>query len=361
MSAINAATLKPTQCALWLRPPVPPEQRNIFYRGFNAVYGRFENAYSRLIGRMVARSGAMCVLALIVIGAAGYGLSRIPTGFLPIEDQGYVLATVQLPDGASLQRTKRVLDQVSEIGGKIPGVEQVIAISGVSALDNNSTLANAGVAYIVLKDWSLRGKGEDLRSLFQTFNREFAAIEEARVVVFPPPPIQGIGNAGGFAMQIQLRDGSFDLVKLQSIVNTVIKDAQTQSGLQRVTTSFRSTVPQVKVDVDRAKAETLQVPIDDVFSTLAAYLGSSYVDQFNKFGRVFQVYVQADSQFRLRPEDIELLPVRNKDGSMIPIGTMVKITPSVGPSLLSLYNLYPAARPCRGCRRRASARARRWR
>ena len=343
LSAINAATLKPTQCALWLRPPVPPDQRNIFYRGFNAVYGRFEHAYSRLIGHMVARSGAMCVLALIVIGAAGYGLSRIPTGFLPIEDQGYVLATVQLPDGASLQRTKRVLDQVSEIGGKIPGVEHVIAISGVSALDNNSTLANAGVAYIVLKDWSLRGKGEDLRSLFQTFNREFAAIEEARVVVFPPPPIQGIGNAGGFAMQIQLRDGSFDLVKLQSIVNTVIKDAQTQSGLQRVTTSFRSTVPQVKVDVDRAKAETLQVPIDDVFSTLAAYLGSSYVDQFNKFGRVFQVYVQADSQFRLRPEDVELLPVRNKDGSMIPIGTMVKITPSVGPSLLSLYNLYPAA------------------
>jgi HAE1 family hydrophobic/amphiphilic exporter-1 len=343
LSAINAATLKPTQCALWLRPPVPPEQRNIFYRGFNAVYGRFESAYSKLIGRMVARSGAMCVVALIVIGVAGYGLSRIPTGFLPIEDQGYVLATVQLPDGASLQRTKRVLDQISEIGGKIPGVEQVIAISGVSALDNNSTLANAGVAYIVLKDWSLRGKGEDLRSLFQTFNREFAAIEDARVVAFPPPPIQGIGNAGGFAMQIQLRDGSFDLTKLQSIVNTVIKDAQTQSGLQRVTSSFRSTVPQVKVDVDRAKAETLQVPIDDVFSTLAAYLGSSYVDQFNKFGRVFQVYVQADSQFRLRPEDVELLPVRNKDGSMIPIGTMVKITPSVGPSLLSLYNLYPAA------------------
>ena len=183
LSAINAATLKPTQCALWLRPPVPPEQRNLFYRGFNAVYGRFENAYARLIGRMVARSGIMCVIALIVIGAAGYGLSRVPTGFLPIEDQGYVLATVQLPDGASLQRTKRVLDQVSEIAGKIPGVDHVIAISGVSALDNNSTLANAGVAYVVLKDWSQRGKGEDLRSLFQTFNREFAAIEEARIVV----------------------------------------------------------------------------------------------------------------------------------------------------------------------------------
>ena len=343
LSAINAATLKPTQCALWLRPPVPPERRNFFFRAFNAVYDPFERAYARLIGGMVARSGLMCVIAFIMIGAAGYGLSRIPTGFLPIEDQGYVLVMAQLPDGASLMRTKRVLDQVSAIAEKNPAVENVIAISGVSALDNNSTLANAGVAYIVFKDWSVRGKGEDLLSLFQQFNRDFAAITEARIVVFPPPPIQGIGNAGGFAMQLELRDGSFDLTKLQALTNSVVKDAQTQSGLQRVTSSYRSTVPQMKVDVDRAKAETLQVTIDDVFSTLAAYLGSSYVGQFNKFGHVFQVYVQADSQFRLRPEDIEQLPVRNKQGAMIPLGTMVKITPSVGPSLLSLYNLYPSS------------------
>ena len=292
---------------------------------------------------MVARSSLMCVIALIVIGAAGYGLTRVATGFLPIEDQGYVLVTVQLPDGASLVRTKRVLDQVSEIAGKNPAVANVTAISGISALDNNSTLANAGVAYVILKDWSERGKGEDLRSLFQQFNRDFAVIEQARIVVFPPPPIQGIGNAAGFAMQLELRDGSFDLAKLQTTTNTVIKDAQTQSGLQRVTSSFRSTVPQLKVEVDRAKAETLQVSIDEVFATLGAYLGSSYVDQFNKFGRVFQVYVQADSKFRLRQQDIEQLPVRNKQGAIIPIGTMIHITPIVGPSLLSLYNFYPSS------------------
>jgi len=292
---------------------------------------------------MVARSGLMCIGALIVIGVAGYGLTRVATGFLPIEDQGYVLVTAQLPDGASLVRTKRVLDQVGEIAGKNPAVANVIAISGVSALDNNSTLANAGVAYVVLKDWSERGKGEDLRSLFEQFNRDFAAITEARIVVFPPPPIQGIGNAGGFAMQLELRDGSFDLTKLQTTTNTVIKDAQTQSGLQRVTSSFRSTVPQLKVEVDRAKAETLQVSVDEVFATLGAYLGSSFVDQFNKFGRVFQVYVQADSQFRLRPQDIDQLPVRNKQGQIIPLGTMVRITPIVGPSLLSLYNFYPSS------------------
>src|ERR1700756_364672 len=343
LSAINAATLKPTQCALWLRPAVPPSQRNFFFRGFNTVYDPFERAYARLIGSMVARSSLMCVIALIVIGAAGYGLTRVATGFLPIEDQGYVLVTVQLPDGASLVRTKRVLDQVSEIAGKNPAVANVTAISGISALDKNSTLANAGVAYVILKDWSERGKGEDLRSLFQQFNRDFAAIEQARIVVFPPPPVQGIGNAAGFAMQLELRDGSFDLTKLQTTTNTVIKDAQTQSGLQRVTSSFRSTVPQLKVEVDRAKAETLQVSIDDVFATLGAYLGSSYVDQFNKFGRVFQVYVQADSQFRLRPQDIEQLSARNKQGAIIPIGTMIHITPTVGPSLLSLYNFYPSS------------------
>ncbi len=343
LSAVNAATLKPTQCALWLRAPVPPNERNLFFRAFNAVYDPFERAYARLIGGMVARSGLMCAIALIVIAVAGYGLSRIATGFLPIEDQGYVLVTVQLPDGASLVRTKRVLDQVGQIAGKNPAVANVIGISGVSALDNNSTLANAGVAYVVLKDWSERGKGEDLRSLFEQFNRDFAAITEARIVVFPPPPIQGIGNAGGFAMQLELRDGSFDLAKLQTTTNAVIKDAQTQSGLQRVTSSFRSTVSQLKVDVDRAKAETLQVSIDDVFATLGAYLGSSYVDQFNKFGRVFQVYVQADSQFRLRSQDIEQLPVRNKQGAIIPLGTMVHITPTVGPSLLSLYNFYPSS------------------
>jgi hydrophobic/amphiphilic exporter-1 (mainly G- bacteria), HAE1 family len=343
LSAINAATLKPTQCALWLRRPVPPSERNLFFRAFNAVYDPFERAYARLISGMVARSGLMCAIALIVIGGAVYGLSRVATGFLPIEDQGYVLVMAQLPDGASLLRTKRVLDQVGEIAGKNPAVANVIAISGVSALDNNSTLANAGVAYVVLKDWSQRGKGEDLLSLFQQFNRDFAAIEQARIVVFPPPPIQGIGNAGGFAMQLELRDGSFDLTKLQTTTNTVVKDAQTQSGLQRVTSSFRSTVPQLKVDVDRAKAETLQVSIDDVFATLGAYLGSSYVDQFNKFGRVFQVYVQADSKFRLRLQDIEQLPVRNKQGAIIPLGTMIRITPTVGPSLLSLYNFYPSS------------------
>jgi HAE1 family hydrophobic/amphiphilic exporter-1 len=343
LSAVNAATLKPTQCALWLRRPVPPEQRNFFYRGFNAVYERLERGYARLIGGLVRHSKSSVVVALILIGLAGYGLSWVPTGFIPIEDQGYLLAAVQLPDGAALDRTQRVLERVSEMAGKYPGVQQVVSIAGISALDNSSSLANAGVAYVILKDWSQRGPGEDLRSLVFGLNDKLAEIEQARILVIPPPPIQGIGNAAGFAMQVELRDGNADYAKLQAITGAVVANAQTQSALQRVSSSFRSMVPQYDVEVDRTKTQTLNVTTDQIFSTLSSYLGASYVNQFNKFGRTFQVYVQADSKFRLNLRDIQNLMVRNSHGEMVPLGTVATITPSVGPSLISLYNLYPSA------------------
>lgn len=343
LSAINAATLKPTQCALWLRPPVPPEQRNWFYRGFNRGYDRLERGYARLISHMAAHSNVSVLIALILIGIGGYGLSRVPTGFIPIEDQGYLLVAVQLPDGASLDRTQRVLDQVSELSSKTPGVDQAITIAGLSALDNSSSLANAGVAYLILKEWSERGPGQDLRSLFVGLNQKLSEIPEARILVIPPPPIQGIGNAAGFAMQIELRDGNSDFGKLQAITGAIVANAQTQSALQRVSSPFRALVPQFDVDVDRIKTQTLHVTTDQVFQTLSSYLGASYVNQFTKFGRTFQVFAQADSQFRLRPRDIEKLMVRNSQGDMIPLGTLATITPSVGPSLISLYNLYPSS------------------
>jgi hydrophobic/amphiphilic exporter-1 (mainly G- bacteria), HAE1 family len=343
LSAVNAATLKPTQCALWLRRPAPPEQRNFFYRGFNAVYDRLERGYGRLMVRMTNHSGLCVILALILICGSGYGLSRIPTGFIPIEDQGYMLVAVQLPDGAALDRTQHVLDQVSDIASKVPGVDQVVTIAGISALDNSSSLANAGVGYLILKEWSERGPGQDLRSLFVGLNEKMAAIPEARILVIPPPPIQGIGNAAGFAMQVQLRDGNADYGKLQAITGAIVANAQTQSALQRVSSPFRSMVPQFNVEVDRIKTQTLYVTTDQIFSTLSSYLGSSYVNQFTKFGRTFQVYAQAEAQSRLTPRDIENLMVRNSQGNMVPIGTVANITQSVGPSLISLYNLYPSA------------------
>jgi HAE1 family hydrophobic/amphiphilic exporter-1 len=339
LSAVNAVTLKPTQAALWLRPAVPLERRNIFYRGFNAVYARAERGYASLMARMVSRAGLMTIIALIVVALAGWGLARVPTGFLPIEDQGYLLVVVQLPDGAALARTQKALEEVSTTAGADRAVDHVVAIAGVSALDDSAPLANAGVAYVVLKPWNAR---EDLRTLFGRLSRELGTID-ARVITLPPPPIQGIGNVGGFTMQVELRDGSADFAKLQSITNTIVANGQSQSALQRVSTPFRAAAPQLRVEVDRVKAQTLHVPVDQVFGTLATYLGSTYIEQFNKFGRVFQVYAQADAPFRLRPRDIDNLQVRNQQGHMIPLGTLVNITPTVGPSLISLYNLYPTA------------------
>jgi HAE1 family hydrophobic/amphiphilic exporter-1 len=344
LSAINAATLKPTQSALWLRAPTPPVQRNVFYRGFNRIYARVEQGYAALVERIVRWSGVAVIVALAVIAVVGYLFTRVPTGFLPIEDQGYLIASVQLPDGASLERTQTVLDRVSQIGRKTPGVAQVVTIAGISALDNSASLANAGVAYIILKDWEARkGPGEDLRSLVYGLNDKVAAIMEARTLVLPPPPIQGIGNAAGFSMMVELRDGNSDFAKLQASTGAMVANAQSQSALQRVQSSFRSSVPQFNVEIDRVKTQTLHVTTDQVFSALSSYLGSSYVNQFNKFGRVFQVYAQAEPASRLTERDIANMMVRNSNGDMIPIGTVAKITPATGPSLISLYNLYPAA------------------
>jgi HAE1 family hydrophobic/amphiphilic exporter-1 len=343
LSAVNAVTLKPTQSAMWLRPPVPLDQRNVFYRAFNAVYGRLERGYVGLVGRLAAHSGLVSVVALALIAVGFYGFARVPTGFLPIEDQGYMLASVQLPDGASLERTQKVLDRVSAIAHQTPGVVQVVTIAGISVLDNSASLANAGVAYIILKPWAERGAGEDLRSLYLGLNQSLGAIEDARTLVVPPPPIQGIGNAAGATMQIELRDASFDLAKLQATVDAFVANASSQSSLQRVQSTFRYSVPQYLVTVDRVKSETLHVPLNQVFSALSGYVGSSYVDQFNKFGRTFQIYVQGDSQFRLRPEDVTNLTVRSQDGNVVPLGTLVSLTPALGSSLISLYNLYPSA------------------
>jgi HAE1 family hydrophobic/amphiphilic exporter-1 len=343
ISAVNAATLKPTQCAMWLRETVPPEKRNIVFRMFNRLYDPCDRSYGRLIDRMIHHSGIMVIIALVLAGGALYGYTTIPTGFLPTEDQGYVLIAAQLPDGASLGRTKRVMDKVDEIALATPGVDQVIGISGSSVLDNNATLANAGVAYVVLKDWGVRGKGQDLRSIVMNLMAKLQTIDEAQAFVLVPPAIQGIGNSGGYTLQLELRDGTFDFGKLQGMTRTFIANGSSQSELGRMASSFRADVPQLSLTVDRVKAETLHVSVGDVFQTLATYLGSTYVDQFNKFGRTFQIYAQADSQFRLSPAAIDRLHVRSTTGAMIPLGTLVSIRPSVGPSLISLYNLYPTA------------------
>jgi HAE1 family hydrophobic/amphiphilic exporter-1 len=345
ISAVNAATLKPTQCAQYLRMPVPLEKRNVFYRAFNRTYGSLENLYAGLIGRMTHRALLMVIIALIIAGIGGWGIARLPGAFLPNEDQGYCLIAMQLPDGASLGRTQQAMAQATKIALATPGVEQVVEISGISVLDNSATLSSSGVAYVILKDWGVRGKekGQDLRSILEHIQGELMKLTDATGFVVIPPPIQGIGNAGGLNLMIELRDGDINFNRLSRITDQVVANANSQSGLQHVATTFRSEFPQIELEVDRVKAETLQVSVNDVFSTLSSYMGSTYVNQFNDFGRTFQVYVQAESKFRLRPADIENMYVQNKSGGMVPLGTLLRIKNNTGPALITLYNLYPAA------------------
>jgi hydrophobic/amphiphilic exporter-1 (mainly G- bacteria), HAE1 family len=345
ISAINAATLKPTQCALWLRRPVPLEKRNFFYRGFNYVYQKVENVYVCLIERMTRVSLLMVALAIGAVGVGGWGISRLPTAFIPLEDQGYVIIALTLPDGASLERTQRALEQAGKIARATPGVEYSVEIAGISVLDNSATLANGAADYVILKDWGerLKHKGQDLRSIVEHIQGELDKLDDSVGLVIVPPAIQGIGNSGGFTMMVEIRDNNVDFPGLARATDAVVADAHTQSSLQRVATTFRAGVPQIQVLVDRTKAETLQVSVGDVFNAMSSYLGSTYVNQFNDFGRVFQVYVQAESKFRLKPEDIENLYVKSKTGDMIPLGALVTIRTVVGPSLITLYNLYPAA------------------
>jgi HAE1 family hydrophobic/amphiphilic exporter-1 len=345
ISAINAMTLKPTQCALWLRPPVPPEKRNFFYRGFNRGYDWCERHYAGLISGMVHHSAVVAIIGIALIGVAVWGLTRLPTGFLPLEDQGYVLIIAQLPDGASKERTDAVMVDVGRIAQETPGVDQVLTISGISILDNSASLQNAGVAYVVLKDWGERGKvkGEDLQSIYQHLNQALRDVLAAKTLVVVPPPIQGIGNANGFTMQVEIKNGNFDYPLLQSMADTIVNNGNAQSSLQRLGTSFRASVPQLSITVDRIKAETLGITVGQVFSSLSSYVGSNYVTQFNKFGRTFQVYIQAAPDFRVKPDDIRNLKVKAGDGTMVPLGTVVDVTMMQGPSLISLYNLYPTA------------------
>ena len=343
ISAINAATLKPTQCALWLKPPTPGK-KNIFFRAFDRAYLPVENAYVRLIDRMVHRSGLMVIIAAVLVVLSFWGLATIPTGFIPPEDQGYVIVSVQLPDAASLERTEAVMQKVNDIAKATPGVDHIVTIGGVSVLDNNASLANAAVAYVILKDWGVRGKGEDLRSIYFNLQGQLTQqVQEARAIVLIPPPIQGLGQSGGFQMQLELTDGSFDFVKLQQAADAMIANGNSQSGLSHLFSPFRASVPQIKADVDRVKAETLKVPIKNLFDTLQTYLGSTYVNQITKFGRTFPVFVQADHQYRLTPEDLRRLYVRNEFGDTVPIGTLTDVRYTQGPALISLYNLYPTA------------------
>jgi len=339
ISAINAVSLKPAQCATYLRPS--PERKNAFYRGFNAVYDRFEAFYVAIVRVLIRHPFMMMLLFLVTVGVTGWLFTRLPTGFLPTEDQGYAIVGIQLPDAASQQRTRAVVDQVEAIFKKTEGIATWVQIGGNSILDA-TVASNAATMYVTYKPWEERGEEHSQEKILAELRQRFQTIQEAVVFTFPPPAIQGLGVSGGFQIQLEDRGGA-GLAELQMVTGEMMTSGNSQSGLRALNSTFRAGVPQLFADIDRVKAKSLGIPLEVIFGTLQATLGSTYVNDFNKFGRTYQVRLQADEEFREREEDIEKLEVRSLSGAMIPLGTVAKVHKSLGPQILNRYNLYPSA------------------
>ncbi len=352
ISAFNSLTLSPALAGLLLKPRDAKKDiltRTLdlllgwFFRLFNKTFDATVNGYTRAVHRLLRLSVIVLLIYVGLLVLTGLGFDKVPAGFIPTQDQGYLIAFAQLPDGASLQRSEEVRKQMSEIARKIPGVAHTVEFTGYSGLDGTNR-NNTVTAFLVLAPFAERVKDPRLSGpgITAAVRQKFAQIQDARVLVFPPPPVRGIGNAGGFKMQVQDRRGA-GLPALQAATDLLIAKGSSGHGLVGLFTSFRSQVPQLYLDIDRRKAETLDVPLNSVFDTLQAYLGSTYVNDFNFLNRTDQVNIQGDAPFRVEPESIGQLYTRNNKNQMVPLGTLLDIREINGPDKVMHYNIYPSA------------------
>jgi len=345
LSALIALTLSPAQVRVFLRPPNKEKKPNwfsrVFFGGFNKGYQAAEDVYIGIVRRMVGNPKISLLIFVAVIGVAGWQFARQPTGFLPTEDQGYAIVFATLPNAAAQPRVKAVSAKVDAILEKTPGIAQWVTIGGLSIIDN-ANVTNTFSTFVIYESWEKRGADLSQDAIVANLRKEMAAIDEAAIAVLIPPPIAGLGQSGGFQMMIQDRR-DLGLNDLQNAAMETVRAANSQSGLRGVITTFSARSPQLFLDIDRTKAESLGVPIGDVFSTLQADVGSVFINLFNKFGQSFQVRMQADAPYRLQAEDIADLYVRNARGEMVPLGTLIDARRTVGSELITRYNLYPAA------------------
>jgi HAE1 family hydrophobic/amphiphilic exporter-1 len=339
-SSINALTMSPALAALVLR--LPPEKKNAFFRGFDNLFSKTENRYTTMTKSLVRRTGLMLLLAAGLAGYTGWQFTQLPTGFLPTEDQGYLLVHVQLPDAAAQERTGEVLDKVDAVLAETEGVADWVIFGGFNLIDGTAS-SNTAIVFVTFTPWDER-KDPSLRQevILAKLQGQFQAIQESILYAFLPPAINGLGVAGGFQFQLEDR-GGIGLEELNVMLEEILQDGEAQSGMAGLNSTFRIDVPQLFAEVDRTKAKTLGIPLDEVFGTLQAYLGSAYVNDFNKFGRTWQVKAQADNRYRIKPEDIRRLEVRNDKGEMVPLGTLIDVEQTVGPQTILRYNLYPTA------------------
>jgi multidrug efflux pump len=351
ISAFNSLTLSPALAAMLLKshdahPDWLTRVMNRFLGGFfarfNHFFGRTSANYGRGVAGVVTRkASAMGVYAVLL--ALTVGISYlVPGGFVPAQDKQYLISFTQLPSGASLDRTEAVIRRMGDIALKQPGVESAVAFPGLS-INGFTNSSSAGIVFVTLKPFKERhGKELSANAIAGALNQQYSAIQDAFIAVFPPPPVMGLGTVGGFKMQIEDR-GALGYAELDKAANAFMAAAKSAPELGPMFSSFQINVPQLNVELDRVKAKQQGVPVTDVFDTMQIYLGSLYVNDFNRFGRVYQVRAQADAPFRARPQDILQLRTRNAAGDMVPLSSLVKVTPTYGPEMVVRYNGYTAA------------------
>ncbi|MCK6103947.1 efflux RND transporter permease subunit [Brevundimonas sp. EYE_349] len=352
-SAVNSLTLSPALAGVLLKPHHGDAPRDRltriidrlfggFFRRFNGAFDRASNGYVWSVKRAVRVTGLVLIVYGGLIGLTWLGFNHIPNGFVPPQDKYYLVGVVQLPTGASLDRTEAVVKQVSDTALKTPGVESVVAFPGLS-VNGGANIPNAALMFVMLDPFDQR-KTPDLsaNAIAGRLMGQFSQIPDGFIGVFPPPPVPGLGAMGGFKLQIEDRAGlGFDaLAKAQG---EVMAKAYQTPELAGMLASFQTNAPQIQVDIDRVKARAMGVPLTTVFEALQVNLGSMYVNDFNRFGRTYRVMVQADAPFRQQAEDIGQLKVRNASGEMIPLASLVRITRSSGPDRVMHYNGYPSA------------------
>ncbi|MEO6277674.1 multidrug efflux RND transporter permease subunit [Roseateles sp.] len=349
ISAINSLTLSPALAALLLKGHDAP--KDALTRGMDKVFGRFFAGFNRLfasssakygsgVKTLMSRKALMMVIYLVLVAATAGLFKAVPGGFVPGQDKQYLIGFAQLPDGATLDRTEDVIRRMTDITLKTPGVEHAVAFPGLS-INGFTNSSSSGIVFATLKPFDER-KSKDLSAgaIAGSLNAQYGAIEDAFIVMFPPPPVQGLGTTGGFKLQLQDRGGVGYEAMDQAVKAFMAKagNPATAPELAGLFSSYQVNVPQLFADLDRTRARQLGVAVTDVFDTMQIYLGSLYVNDFNQFGRTYSVRVQADAPYRARAEDIGSLKVRSNTGEMVPLSAVMKVKPSFGPERAMRYN-----------------------
>ena len=351
ISAINSLTLSPALSAVLLKPKHEQEDKltrimnflfGWFFNIFNKVFDRSQNVYARGVGVFGRRRAIMMVLFFLLVGATYYSFGLVPKGFVPAQDKQYLISFAQLPSGATLERTEEVMRKMGDIALAEEGVANAVQFPGLS-VNGFVNSSSAGIVFVPLDDFEERTTHDlSADAIAGRLQAKFAAIDEAFIAIFPPPPVRGLGTTGGFKLQIQDR-GDQGYQALDNVVKQVTGMAYQDPTLSRVYSNYNVSVPQLYADLDRTKAQQLGIPIDEIFRTMQIYLGSIYVNDFNQFGRTYQVVAQAEKEFRSEPQDITRLQVRNANGQMVPLGSVIDVQETFGPEIASRYNAFRSA------------------